>query len=80
MATLCGVILHYYHKNRLLEKKHVEMLGQVDRETIGCFIEAQGLRERASYGVSVSFEARLAALARNDAIEFVGKAKGIVGI
>ena len=78
MATLCGITLHYYHRNSVLEKKHIEILGQMDKETIERFIEAQNLRERASYGVSVSFEERLSALARNDAIEFVEKVKAII--
>ena len=75
MATLCGIILHYYHKNRVLEKRHIEILKQIGRENIEQFIETQKLRERASYGVSVSFEERLSTLAKNDAIEFVEKAK-----
>ena len=48
MATLCGIILHYYHKNKFLEKKHIEILKQIDKETVEKFIEAQKLRERAS--------------------------------
>lgn len=78
MATLCGIILHYYHKNKVLEKRHIEILRQIEREHIEQFIEAQNLRERASYGVSVSFEERLSAMARKDAIEFVEKAKEIL--
>ena len=79
MATLCGIILHYYHKNKILEKKHIEILSHIKKENIRQFIEAQSLRERASYGVSVSFEERLAIMAKNNAIEFVNKSKEIVG-
>ncbi|MFH0836808.1 MAG: hypothetical protein V1870_01640 [Candidatus Aenigmatarchaeota archaeon] len=78
METLCGVILYYYHKNKILDKKHIEVLKQMDQESIEQFIEAQNLRERASYGVGVSFEERLSAMAKNDAIEFVNKAKEIL--
>jgi uncharacterized protein (UPF0332 family) len=78
LATLCGVMKHYYHAERRLEKKHVEILGRLDKSNIEQFIESQGLRERASYGVSVNFGERLAAVAREDAIEFVNKAKEIL--
>ncbi len=43
MASLCGIILHYYHKNKILEKKHIEILRQINRENIEQFIEAQNL-------------------------------------
>ena len=26
MATLCGIILHYHHKNKVLDKRHIEIL------------------------------------------------------
>jgi len=78
MATLCGVILHYYHNERTLEKKHIDILKKIDKENIDQFIEAQSLRERASYGVSVSFEERLSAMAKKDAIDFVEKSKEIL--
>lgn len=78
METLCGIILHYHHGSKVLEKRHIEILRRIDKENIEQFIEAQNLRERASYGVSVSFEERLSAMARNDAIEFVEKVKEIL--
>jgi len=78
MATLCGVILHYYHNDKVLEKKHIVILKKINKENIDQFIEAQSLRERASYGVSVSFEERLSAIAKKDAIDFVEKSKEIL--
>ena len=78
MGTLCSVIKFYYHKDRALEKKHLEMLSRMERTNIEQFVESQSLRERASYGVSVFFEERLASMARKDAIEFVNKAKEIL--
>jgi len=77
-ATLCGVIKFYYHRDRQLEKRHVEALRRIEKANIEQFIESQNLRERASYGVSVTFEERLASLARRDAMEFVNKAKEIL--
>jgi len=78
MATLCGIILYYYHKNKSLEKRHIEILGSIDKENVEQFIEAQGLRERASYGVSVSFEERLCDLAKGKSVDFVNKAKELL--
>ncbi len=78
MATLCGVIRFYYHKDRMLERKYLETLSHMEKANIEQFVESQSLRERASYGVSVSFEERLASMARKDAIEFVNKAKDIL--
>ena len=78
LSTLCAVIKHYYHDDRRLEKKHIETLRKMEKANIEQFIESQNLRERASYGVSTIFEERLALMARNDAIEFVNKAKEIL--
>jgi uncharacterized protein (UPF0332 family) len=78
MATLCGVIRFYYHKDRMLERKHLETLSLMEKANIEQFVESQSLRERASYGVSVSFEERLSLMARKDAIEFVNKVKEIL--
>jgi uncharacterized protein (UPF0332 family) len=78
LATLCGVIKCYYHEDKVLERKHVETLGKIERTNIEQFIESQDLRERASYGVSTSFEERLAIIARKDSVEFVNKVKEIL--
>lgn len=78
LATLCGIIGHYYHKDRGLEKRHVEILSRIEEANIEQFAEVQGLRERASYGVSIHFEERLAAIAKADAVEFVNKVKEIL--
>lgn len=78
LATLCGIISYYYHKDKGLDKKYVEILREIERPNIEQFVETQGLRERASYGVSTSFEERLALIAKKDAIEFVNKVKEIL--
>jgi uncharacterized protein (UPF0332 family) len=79
MATLCGVITYYFHGSKSLDRKHIEILGRIERRDIEQFIESQKLRERASYGISLDFEERLAAMARKDAVEFVNKARQILG-
>ncbi len=78
LATLCGVINYYYHHDRKLEKKHLDVLGQLEKKNIEEFVETQGLRERASYGVSTKFEESLAEIAKTDAVDFVNKAKEIL--
>ncbi|GEM_PF-533249 len=78
IATLCGVIYYYYHKNKDFKKKHIDVLRDIDKENIDQFIETQNLRERASYGISISFEERLAEIAKNDAIEFLNKSKNVL--
>lgn len=79
LATLCGIINYYYHQTKSLEREHVEILGRVERENIEQFLESQDLRQRASYGVSLNFEERLAKIARDDAVEFVNRAKEVLG-
>ena len=61
-----------------MEKKYVEILKKIEKINIEQFIESQGLRERASYGVSIAFEERLATIARTDAVEFINKVKEIL--
>lgn len=78
LATLCGIINYYYHKRRGLERRHVEILGKIEKDNIEQFLETQGLRERASYGVSLRFEERLARMARTDAVEFINRVKEIL--
>lgn len=78
LATLCGIISHYYHEEKRLEKKHVEILGRIEKTNVEQSVESQALRERASYGVSTMFEEGLAMIAKKDAIEFVNKVKEIV--
>lgn len=78
LATLCGVISYYYHKDKSLDKKYLEILRQIEKDNIEQFIETRSLRERASYGVSTSFEQRLASIAKKDAVGFVNKVKEIL--
>ena len=63
---------------RGLERKHLEILSALEKTNVEQFVEAQGLRERASYGASTNFEARLAEIAKTDSIEFVNKVKEIL--
>ncbi|MCG2718400.1 MAG: HEPN domain-containing protein [Nanoarchaeota archaeon] len=78
LATLCGIIVHYYHKTKLLEKEHIEILGKISKANVEQFRETQSLRERASYGTSTNFEKSLANLAKEDSINFVNKIKEIL--
>ncbi len=78
LVTLCGIINFYFHKEKSLERKHVEILSALEKINVEQFVEAQGLRERASYGVSTNFEERLAEIAKRDSIEFVNKVKEIL--
>lgn len=78
LATLCGIVNYYYHKNRELEKKHIEILSRIEKTNIEQFVETQNLRERASYGVSINFEERLSEIAKKDAVEFINRAKEIL--
>lgn len=78
LATLCGIIVYYYHKTKLLEKEHIEILNKISKTNIEQFIETQNLRERASYGTSTHFERSLANLAKEDAVKFVNRIKEII--
>ena len=78
LATLCGIIIHYYHKNKNLDEKYIEILRQIEKRNIEQFVETQDLRERASYGVSTDFEKGLALIAKKDAIEFINKTREIL--
>ncbi len=79
-ATLCAMTKLYYHKDRKLTQKEIGTLAgaNIGEDELQKFIEAKGLRERASYDASAIFEKSMAELARRDAISFVNKAKDIL--
>lgn len=78
LATICGLILFYYHQKKKLNKNHIRILAKITPEDINNLVETQDLRERASYGTSINFEKSLAKIARKDALEFIDKAKLIL--
>ncbi len=80
-ATLCAVIWFFCHKRKMLEKKDIELIREsIDREDIEKITITKGLRERASYDVSVSFELVLVEKARENAVGFLSKVKEILGV
>lgn len=83
-ATLCALILHFYHKGKI-EKEYVEILAEstprlLEKEDIETIVETKELRERASYGVSYDFEESLAKKAKENALKFIEKARTILEI
>lgn len=78
-ATLCAVIYYYFHKSKYLTIEDIEFLGgYLEKEDIEAFVRTKSLRERASYGVSTSFERILVDEAKKNAEKFVEKVRKIV--
>lgn len=74
--TLCFLISVFYHKQKLIDAKDIEIvansLGEKDIEIIGFSKE---IREKASYNIHEHFEKKLAENVKEDAVEFVNKVK-----
>ncbi len=84
LATLCALILHFYHEKKI-RKEEVEFVaesvageGMIEEEDINTIVESKGLRERASYNVGYEFEQSLVAIAKENAVKFIEKAKSII--
>jgi uncharacterized protein (UPF0332 family) len=78
-ATLCAVILFYYHKQKILKEEDIELIKEsIDKEDIEIIAKTKDLRERASYDVSANFELILTEKAKNNAVYFLNKVKSIL--
>lgn len=78
-ATLCAVTWFYYHQKRALERKDIEMVGEaIGSDDIEIIAKTKDMRERASYGVSESFEMALVESAKKNAVNFTAKAGSIL--
>ena len=78
-ATLCGIILLYFHRGKMLGKKDIELIEKsINKDDIETIAKTKSLRERASYDVSANFELSLVERAIHDAAGFLQKVKEIL--
>jgi uncharacterized protein (UPF0332 family) len=84
LATLCALILHFYHEKKI-EKEYVEIVAEsipysLEREDIETIVETKELRERVSYEVGYEFEESLARKAKRNAVKFIERVRDILEI
>ncbi len=79
-ATICAVILLYYHGDRKMEKEDMKILGRcIEKEDGEIMASGKALREKASYNASATFELRLVENMMDDILKFIDKVRDILG-
>lgn len=79
MATLCFLIYYYYHKEEIIDKEDVELVAvSLEKEDIETITTTKSLRERASYNVHALFEKEIAEDAKDKAVVFLQKVRGVI--
>jgi len=78
LASICAIILFYYHKNNVLEKEDINFIVDkigIKKEDVDFLIDSKELRERASYRVDESFDLMLVKKLQEETVEFVNKVR-----
>lgn len=80
-ATLCALIFYFYHEKKL-GRKDIELVAEthernIQQEDLETFVEAKGMRERASYGVGASFESYIVNKLKENTRKFLEKVREI---
>ncbi|MBU1199582.1 MAG: HEPN domain-containing protein [Nanoarchaeota archaeon] len=81
LATITTLILFYYHKDNILEKKEIEFIIEkmhLEKEDIDTIIDSKKLREEACYGADKSFELLQAKNMQKQTAEFINKVRGVL--
>ena len=78
-ATLYALIYYFYHEKKL-SKREIELVAEsyeknIGKEDLELFVDAKGMRERASYGVQASFELYIVSKLKEDTRKFLEKVK-----
>lgn len=84
LATLCALVLYFYHENKL-SKEEIEIVAEsigktIDEKDVEIIVETKSLRERATYNVSYDFEESLVKTAKQNAIKFTENVRSILQI
>ena len=83
-ATLSAIILFFYHEKKI-SKEDVEIVAEsmetaITKDDIEIIVDSKGMRERASYNVGYEFDEALVNRAKNNAVQFMQKARRVLGI
>ena len=78
-ATLCAVVYYFFHADRSLTEKDIELLSNyLNEDDIEAFSKTKSLREQVCYGDSREFERDILFEAKNNAERFMEKVRVIL--
>lgn len=78
LATITTITLFYYHKKTLLEKEDLQFIVEtldLDSKDIELIVDSKSLRQRASYGVGMTFQRQQALTLQKDTAEFINRVR-----